>query len=182
MQSDRQQHVRHVMIVSGSGIYVSPARPSMFPEHQVHFQAGDLYTCPPENELGTLTKWLASRLAGSPGRLLCSIYFLMECSLPKPRYLGTLLRHRPCTDKLHNTHVHQTLRISHSIRDLKAPKLLQHVLTTKVLGIRAGQCRPNPWSAVPDWTLMPEYQCRTEAADYRKKCRCRTNFSPAFRL
>jgi hypothetical protein len=26
---------------------------------------------------------------------------------------------------------------------------------------------------------MPECRCRTEAADYRKKCRCRTNFSPA---
>ncbi len=28
---------------------------------------------------------------------------------------------------------------------------------------------------------MPEYRCRTEAANYRRKCRCRTNFSPAFR-
>ncbi len=28
---------------------------------------------------------------------------------------------------------------------------------------------------------MPECRCRTEAADYRKKCRCRTNFSLAFR-
>jgi hypothetical protein len=28
---------------------------------------------------------------------------------------------------------------------------------------------------------MPECRCRTEGADYRKKCRCRTNFSPAFR-
>ncbi len=28
---------------------------------------------------------------------------------------------------------------------------------------------------------MPECRCRTEAPDYRKKCRCRTNFSPAFR-
>ncbi len=28
---------------------------------------------------------------------------------------------------------------------------------------------------------MPECRCRTEAADYRKKYRCRTNFSPAFR-
>ncbi len=26
---------------------------------------------------------------------------------------------------------------------------------------------------------MPEHRCRTETADYRKKCRCRTNFSPA---
>jgi hypothetical protein len=28
---------------------------------------------------------------------------------------------------------------------------------------------------------MPECRCRTEADDYRKKCRCRTNFYPAFR-
>jgi hypothetical protein len=35
--------------------------------------------------------------------------------------------------------------------------------------------------AVPDWTLMPECRCRTEEADCRKKCRCRTNFRPAFR-
>ena len=27
---------------------------------------------------------------------------------------------------------------------------------------------------------MTECRCRMEAADYRKKCRCRTNFSPAF--
>jgi hypothetical protein len=45
----------------------------------------------------------------------------------------------------------------------------------------AGQCRTNPWPAVPDWTLMPECRCRTEAADYRKKCWCRPNFSLAFR-
>ncbi len=45
----------------------------------------------------------------------------------------------------------------------------------------AGQCWTNPWPAVPDWTLMPECRCRTEAADYRRKCRCRTNFFPAFR-
>ncbi len=38
---------------------------------------------------------------------------------------------------------------------------------------RAGQCWTNPWPTVPDWTLMPECRCRTEAADYRKKCRCR---------
>ncbi len=38
----------------------------------------------------------------------------------------------------------------------------------------AGQCRTNPWPAVPDWTLMPEWRCRTEAADYWKKCQCRT--------
>ncbi len=44
----------------------------------------------------------------------------------------------------------------------------------------AGQCRTNPWPAVPDWTLMPECRYRTKAADYRKKCRCRTSFSPAF--
>jgi hypothetical protein len=44
------------------------------------------------------------------------------------------------------------------------------------VNIIAGQCRTNPWPAVPDWTLMPECQCRIEAADYRKKCRCRTNF------
>ncbi len=34
---------------------------------------------------------------------------------------------------------------------------------------------------MPDSTLMPECRCQTEAADYRKKCRCWTNFSPAFR-
>ncbi len=45
----------------------------------------------------------------------------------------------------------------------------------------AGQCRTNPWPAVPDWTLMPECRCRTEAANYRKKCRFRTDFFPAFR-
>jgi hypothetical protein len=45
----------------------------------------------------------------------------------------------------------------------------------------AGQCRINLWPAVPDLTLMPECRCRTEAADYRKKCRCRTNFFQAFR-
>ncbi len=45
----------------------------------------------------------------------------------------------------------------------------------------AGPCQTCPWSAVPDWTLMPEYRCRNETADYRKKCRCRTNFSPALR-
>ncbi len=28
---------------------------------------------------------------------------------------------------------------------------------------------------------MPECRCRTEVANYRKKCRCRTNFSLAFR-
>jgi hypothetical protein len=28
---------------------------------------------------------------------------------------------------------------------------------------------------------MPECRCRIEVADYRKKCRCRTNFFPAFR-
>jgi hypothetical protein len=28
---------------------------------------------------------------------------------------------------------------------------------------------------------MPECRCRTEAANFRKKCGCRTNFSPAFR-
>ncbi len=33
-------------------------------------------------------------------------------------------------------------------------------------------CRTNPWPAIQHWTLMP---------DYRKKCRCRTNCSPAFR-
>ncbi len=49
--------------------------------------------------------------------------------------------------------------------------------STKII---AGQCRTNPWPAVPDWTLMPECGCRTEAADYRKKCQCWTNFSPAF--
>ncbi len=37
----------------------------------------------------------------------------------------------------------------------------------------AGTCRTNPWPAVPDWTLMPECRCLTEAADYRK--------TPAFR-
>ncbi len=47
---------------------------------------------------------------------------------------------------------------------------------------RAGQCRNNPWPAVPDWTLRPEYRCRTEAADYRKKCRCRTNLSPVYQF
>ncbi len=45
----------------------------------------------------------------------------------------------------------------------------------------AGQRRTNPSTMVPDWTLMPECRCRTEAADYWKNCRCRTNFSPAFR-
>ncbi len=30
-------------------------------------------------------------------------------------------------------------------------------------------------------TLMPECRCRTEADDFRKKCRCRTNFFSAFR-
>jgi hypothetical protein len=35
--------------------------------------------------------------------------------------------------------------------------------------------------AMQDRTLMPESRCRTEAADNRKKCRCRTNFSPAFK-
>ncbi len=65
--------------------------------------------------------------------------------------------------------------------------LLVHTLTVeKTLVLTygntiAGQCRTNPWPAVPDWTLMPECRCRTEAADYRKKCRCRTNFFPAFR-
>ncbi len=44
------------------------------------------------------------------------------------------------------------------------------------------QCRTNPKLAVPEWTLMPECRCRIEAAGYQKKCRCRTNFSPAFRL
>ncbi len=44
----------------------------------------------------------------------------------------------------------------------------------------AGQCRTIPWPAVPDWPLMPECRCRTEAVDYRKKCRCRINFFPAF--
>ncbi len=47
--------------------------------------------------------------------------------------------------------------------------------------IIAGQCRTYPWPAVPDWTVMPECRCRTEPADYLKKCRCRTYFSPAFR-
>ncbi len=58
------------------------------------------------------------------------------------------------------------------------------VETTLVLiyvNIIAGQWRTNPWPAVPDWTLMPECRCRTEAADYRKKCRCRNNFFPTFR-
>jgi hypothetical protein len=27
---------------------------------------------------------------------------------------------------------------------------------------------------------MPDYRCLTEAADYRKKCRCQTNFYPTF--
>ncbi len=26
----------------------------------------------------------------------------------------------------------------------------------------AGQCRTSPWLAVPDWSLMPEYRCRTD--------------------
>ncbi len=45
----------------------------------------------------------------------------------------------------------------------------------------AGQCRTNPWPAVPDWTLMSGCCCRTETVDYRKKCWCRSNFSLAFR-
>ncbi len=46
---------------------------------------------------------------------------------------------------------------------------------------RAGQCQTNPWPAAPDWTLLPECQCRSEAADYRTKCRCGTNYGiPAF--
>ncbi len=44
----------------------------------------------------------------------------------------------------------------------------------------SGQCRTNPWPAVPDWTLLPECRCRTEGDDYRKKSRCRIKFSPAF--
>ncbi len=44
----------------------------------------------------------------------------------------------------------------------------------------AGQRRTNPWTTVPDWILMPECRCRTEAADYWKKCWWQTNFSPAF--
>ncbi len=40
----------------------------------------------------------------------------------------------------------------------------------------AGQCWTKPWPAVTDWTLMPECQCRTAAADYRKKWRFRTTF------
>jgi hypothetical protein len=50
----------------------------------------------------------------------------------------------------------------------------------QIVASKAGQCRTNPWPAVPDWTLMPECRCRTEGVDYRKKYRCRTNFSPAF--
>ncbi len=46
----------------------------------------------------------------------------------------------------------------------------------------AGQCQTSTWPTIPDWTLMPECRFRTEAADYRKKWRCRTNFFPAFRL
>ncbi len=38
--------------------------------------------------------------------------------------------------------------------------------------IIAGQCRIILWPAIPDWPLMPEYQCWIEAMDYRKKCRC----------
>ncbi len=49
------------------------------------------------------------------------------------------------------------------------------------LAFIAGQCRTNPRPAVADWTLMLECRWRTEAADYRKKCRRRTNFYPAFR-
>jgi hypothetical protein len=44
----------------------------------------------------------------------------------------------------------------------------------------AGQCRTSPWPTVPDWTLMPECRRQTETPDYRKKCRCWTNFFPAF--
>ncbi len=59
------------------------------------------------------------------------------------------------------------------------PSLILSLSFSPFLLIIAGQCRTNPWPAVPDWTLMPEYQCRTEGAYYRKKCRCRTNFCPA---
>jgi hypothetical protein len=40
----------------------------------------------------------------------------------------------------------------------------------------------NPWPAVPDWTLMPECRCRTEAADYGSIADAGLTFSglPAF--
>ncbi len=47
--------------------------------------------------------------------------------------------------------------------------------------ITAGQCRTNPWPAVPDWPLMPECRCWNEKVDYRKKCPCRNIFVPVFR-
>ena len=45
---------------------------------------------------------------------------------------------------------------------------------------KAGQCQTNPWLMVPVWSLMLECWCQTEAADYRKKCRCWTNLFLAF--
>jgi len=76
---------------------------------------------------------------------------------------------------------------SHSLRQQMVPTRLLycylHLVTPRQRWTKciAGQWRTNPWPAVPDWILMPKCRCQTQGADYQKKCRCRTNFSPAFR-
>ncbi len=47
--------------------------------------------------------------------------------------------------------------------------------------IIAGQCRTNPWQAVPNWLWCRNTNAGLTQMKYRWKCRCRTKFFPAFR-
>ncbi len=69
--------------------------------------------------------------------------------------------------------------------------LLEHIFSGKNIltcadkrtGINtiAGQCRTNLWPAVPDWPWCWKADAGLKKLTAGKKCRYRTNFSPAFR-